>query len=110
MECQPDERRINVGSVYYTHYDANNTAFDESLQQDEIIVASNPSLRGNDMKVVRILRAILNEPTLTEDQEAVIKRLCQAYENGDIPQNVTKNIIKEPKVCDKLLYPMVPKL
>lgn len=102
LECQPDERRINVGSVYYTHYDANNTAFDESLQQDEIIVASNPSLRGNDMKVVRILRAILNEPTLTEDQEAVIKRLCQAYENGDIPQNVTKNIIKELKNVDDL--------
>ena len=37
LECKPDERRINVGSSYYSHYDANNTAFDESLAQDKII-------------------------------------------------------------------------
>lgn len=103
LECKPDERRINVGSSYYSHYDANNMAFDESLIQDKIIKAENPSLRGNDMKVAQILRAILKEPTLTDDQEAVIARLCRAYENGDIPQNITKSIMKEVKNADDLV-------
>lgn len=103
LECAPEEQRINVGSDYYTHYEVNNAAFDESLQQEDVITAANPALRGNDMKVVRILRAMMNEPTLTDDQETVIQRLCKAYENGDIPQNVTKNIMKEMKSVDDLV-------
>ena len=102
LECTPDELRINVGSAYYGHYDANNSAFDDSLVQDEVIEVGKAPLRGNDMKVVRILRAMQSEPTLTDDQEDVISRLLRAYENGDIPQNITKNIVKELKTMDDL--------
>lgn len=102
LECKPDEQRINVGSAYYRHYDANNIAFDNTLIQDEIIEIGKAPLRGNDLKVVRILRAIQNEPTLTEDQEDVIARLLRAFENGDIPQNITKTIVKELKTLNDL--------
>ena len=103
LECEPDEPRINVGSAYYTHYEANNSAFDDSLVYDDVIEVGKTLLRGNDRKVVRILRAIQNEPTLTDDQEDVINRLLRAYENGDIPQSVTKNIVKELKNIDDLV-------
>ena len=102
LECEPDERRINVGSAYYNHYDANNNAFDDSLVQDDVIEAGKAPLRGNDLKVVNILRAMQNEPTLTDDQEDVIARLRRAYDNGDIPQNITKSIVKELKNTDDL--------
>ena len=102
LECTPDELRINVGSAYYGHYNANNSAFDDSLVQDEVIEVGKAPLRGNDMKVVRILRAMQSEPTLTDDQEDVINRLLRAYENGDIPQNITKNIVKELKTMNDL--------
>ena len=102
LECEPDETRINVGNAYYTHYDANNAAFDESLVQDDVIEVGKAPLRGNDLKVARILRAMQNEPTLTDEQEDVIARLLRAYENGDIPQNITKNIVKELKTIDDL--------
>lgn len=102
LECEPDEQRINVGSAYYCHYDANNSAFDDSLIQDEVIEVGKAPLRGNDMKVVRILRAMQSEPTLTDDQEDVISRLLRAYENGDIPQNITKKIVKDLKTLDDL--------
>lgn len=102
LECKPDERRINVGSAYYNHYDANNNAFDDSLVQDEVIEVGKAPLRGNDLKVVNILRAMQNEPTLTDDQEGMIARLRRAYDNGDIPQNITKSIVKELKNTDDL--------
>ena len=102
LECDPDERRINVGSAYYNHYDANNAAFDDSLVQDEVIEVGKAPLRGNDLKVVRILRALQSEPTLTDDQEEVIARLLRAYDNGDIPQNITKNIVRELKTMEDL--------
>lgn len=103
LDCGPDERRINVDSTYYNHYDANNAAFDDSLVQDDIIEVGKGSLHGNDLKVVRILRAVQNEPTLTEDQEDVVKRLLRAYENGNIPQNITKNVVKNLKTTDDLV-------
>ena len=97
LECEPDELRINVGSAYYNHYEDNNTAFDTTLVQDEIIEVGKAPLKGNDLKVVQYLRAMMHEPTLTDEQEDVINRIRQAYENGDIPQNITKDIIKEVK-------------
>lgn len=97
LECEPDELRINVGNAYYNHYEENNIAFDTSLVQDEIIEVGKAPLKGNDLKVVQYLRAMMHEPTLTDEQEDVINRIRQAYENGDIPQNITKNIIKEVK-------------
>lgn len=102
LECGPDEQRINVGTNYYNHYDANNAAFDEALTEEDVIEVGKAPLRGNDLKVVRILRAMKNEPTLTDDQEEVLSRLIKAYENGDIPQNITKNIVKELKNMDDL--------
>lgn len=94
LECEPDERRINVGSYYYDQYEANNAAFDDSLVQDEVIEVGKAQLRGNDLKVVRILRAMKTEPTLTEDQIDVVSRLLQAYESGNIPKKITSDIVK----------------
>lgn len=102
FECTPDEQRINVGSDFYSHFDANNAAFDESLVQDEVIEVGKAPLRGNDLKVVNVLRAMQNEPTLTEEQVDVINRLLRAYENGDIPQNITKSIVRDLKTTNDL--------
>ena len=63
-----------------------------NMIQDDVIEIGKAPLRGNDMKIVRILQAIRNEPTLTDDQEKVVGKLIQAYENGDIPQNITKSV------------------
>ncbi len=95
LECEPDEEKVNVGAAYYSHFESNNKAFDESLVQEDVIEVAKAPLRGNDMKVMHVLRALQNEPTLTDDQEDVVKRLIRAYENGDVPQNVTKSIVKE---------------
>ena len=97
LECEPSELHINVGSAYYKHYEENNTAFDESLVQEETIEVGKAPLKGNDLTVVKYLRAIQKDPTLTDEQEDIIKRLLNAYENGDIPQNITKNIVKDFK-------------
>lgn len=102
LECAPNEPRLNVGSSYYEHYESNNTAFDESLIQDDVIEITKAPLLGNDAKVVKVLRAMLNEPTMTDDQENMVQRLIRAYENGDIPKNITKEIAKELKASEDL--------
>lgn len=102
LECQPDEPQIHVGNAYYKHYEENNIAFDESLVQEEIIEVGKAPLKGNDLKVVNFLRVLQKEPTLTDEQIDTITRLFRAYKNGDIPQNITKNIVKELKAVTDL--------
>jgi superfamily II DNA/RNA helicase len=100
LECKPDEEKISVDAVYYEHLKANSEKFDESILQadDETIVAGNAHLRGNDSKVVRALRALQTSlRTLTDDQETELNQMIQAYMNGNIPQNITKDIAKEIK-------------
>ncbi len=100
MECEPDEEKINVGKTFYRQYEANNTAFDVSQFQDQVEEVTKAPLRGNDAQVVKVLRAVQMEPTLTDDQEEKIERLLKAYENGDIPQNISKIIVKALKNAD----------
>ena len=97
LECEPTEKRINVGNTYYEQVDLNSKAFDESLVQEEVAEIGKAQLLGNDSKVVKILKILQNEPTLIEEQENTVARLIKAYENGDIPQNITKKIVKELK-------------
>ncbi|MCD8301338.1 MAG: phospholipase D-like domain-containing protein [Clostridiales bacterium] len=97
LECEPDEQRIDVGNDYYDHFDSNNAAFDDSEIQDEIIEVGKNPLRGNDMKVANTLKAIRSQAALTDDQEDVVDRLLRAYDNGDIPQKITKNIVGKLK-------------
>ena len=97
LECEPSEPKVEIGTDYYDHYDINNHAFDESLTEDEIITAGKAAIRGNDATVLRTLRAIQGADLLTDDQDAIVARLATRYENGDIPQNISKNIVKALK-------------
>ncbi|MEF9939631.1 MAG: helicase-related protein [Clostridium sp.] len=97
LKCEPDEPRISVGNSYFEHYDFNNKAFDESLTVEEVITASRPAVAANDQKMIRYLRGLLSIKSFTDEQEDNIKRMIEIWENGDIPANDTKNIVKSIK-------------
>ena len=92
LRCNPDEKRINIESSYYGHLGFNNLAFDTALIQEDFIEAQKINPRTNDSQIIKRLRSILKEPTLTNEQEEVAGSLLRAYQNGDIPQNITKNL------------------
>lgn len=98
FKCEADEERINVGKNYFDHYDANNTAFDISLIEEDVITTGRTAVGANDQKIIRYLRALLTTiKTFTDEQEEKIKKMIEAWENGDIPAADTKNILKSIK-------------
>lgn len=99
LECEPDEKKIAVESAYYDHYQANSRSFDEALTAEEVITKKKAAIRGNDATVVKALKAALGDGQLTDDQEDIAKRIIQAIENGDIPKNATKEIVKQIKTA-----------
>ena len=100
LKCEPDEDKISVGKNYFQHYDSNNEAFDYSLVEEEVISTAKVAVAGNDQKIVRYLKALLSVKGFTDEQEDKIKRMVEAWENGDIPANDTKNILKSIKNID----------
>ncbi len=98
FKCEADEERISVGKNYFDHYDANNEAFDISLIEEDAITTGRTAVGANDQKIIRYLRALLTTiKTFTDEQEEKIKKMIEAWENGDIPAADTKNILKSIK-------------
>lgn len=100
LKCEPDEEKISVGKNYFQHYDLNNEAFDYSLTEEDIITTQRVAVAGNDQKIIRYLKALLSVKGFTDEQEDKIKRMIEVWENGDIPANDTKNILKSIKSID----------
>lgn len=99
LKCEPDEKKISVGSAYYDHYQANSNAFDKALTAEEVITKKKAAIRGNDAIIVKTLKAALVSGQLTDIQEDIAKRIIKAIENGDIPKNATKEIVKQIKTA-----------
>ncbi|MDY3297748.1 MAG: helicase, partial [Selenomonas sp.] len=99
LACGPDESRQPVGAAYYELYKANDAAFDASLEAEDVIAPQHAALRGNDKTIQRVLKAALACGQLTDEEEALAARILAAIENGDIPQRVTKDIVKSLKAA-----------
>ena len=100
---EPDDPKVNEGSDFYDQYDKNSDAFDEMLVEEETITTEKVMVSGNDAKVIRMLKAMKNEPRLTDDQEARLDILIQRWEDGEIPARISKDVVKKSKVVGDVL-------
>lgn len=98
IECEPDELKLNVGSEYYDQLKINTSAFDEFLREEKEITLEKPMLTGNDKKAINLFKAIVSSRKLTEDEEEAAKKLIARWENGEINDKVSKDVIKESKL------------
>ena len=95
----PQEPHLNVGSVYFEHYAANNAAFDNAQIEEKLTETAKAQLRGNEAKIIKVLNALQSVKTFTEDEEENIRRLRTAFQSGVIPPNYSKTIVKELKTA-----------
>ena len=98
IESSQDEKQISVGSDYYNHLAANDKAFEAMIIADEEVSIEKPMVTGNDAKVIRLLKAIKNEPRLTDIQENTLKLLISRWENGEMPAKISKDVLKKSAV------------
>ena len=103
IESKPDDKPISIGSDYYDQLAANEKAFDHMITEAEAVSIEKPMIAGNDAKIIRILKALKNEPTLTDDQEETIDILIARWENGEIPAKVTKDAMKKMNIASSNL-------
>ncbi len=103
IESEPDDKKVSIGSDFYDQFEGNSTAFDDMLTEEETVSTEKAMVTGNDAKVIRMLKALKNEPRLTDDQEEKLEILISRWENGEIPSKISKDIVKKSKVVSDVL-------
>ncbi|HHV19094.1 MAG TPA: hypothetical protein GXZ27_09635, partial [Thermoanaerobacterales bacterium] len=63
-----------------------------------------------DAKVIKLLKAISRCKAFTDEQEILIKKIRKAWEDGNIPANITKEVLKQTKLINdpiKVFYEII---
>lgn len=103
IKSELEDKRVNISSDFYQQLQKNSIAFDEMLVAEKEVSTEKVKVGGNDAKVIRLLKAIKSEPTLTDNQENKIEQLIGLWENGEIPAKVSKDVMKKSKVITNIL-------
>ena len=103
IQSEPDDPKVTIGSDFYDQYDRNSDAFDEMLIEEETVSTEKVMVTGNDAKIIRLLKAMKNEPQFTDDQEEKLDILIRRWENGEIPARISKDVVKKSKVVGDVL-------
>lgn len=103
IQSESDEKKASIGSDFYEQFDKNSDAFDQMLVAEEMVSTEKVMVSGNDARIIRMLKAMKNTPTLTDDQEAKLDILIKRWENGEIPSRISKDIVKKSKVVGDVM-------
>jgi len=103
IKAARDQEAIRVKKDYYKHLDKNKQAFDNKLVEEIVVVTDKVSVTGNDAKIIKILKALARCKKFTDEQDKLIVKMITLWENGEIPQALTKQILKDIKAINSEL-------
>ena len=98
LEVKPEEDKINPPKEYFEHLELNKLGFEISMFEDEELVVEGTTNKGNDNKIIKLLKAISKIKTFTDNQDAMIKKMIKLWEDGNIPANLSKDVINKTKL------------
>ena len=85
LSCEPDEKQIPIGENFYKQYAKNCNEFKILLDGNEAdmlkITKTPPSVKN----IIVTLKSLFKIPEFTDDQEEIIQRIINAFNEGDIP-------------------------
>lgn len=101
LECREDEKKLSICAKYYEHLDLNKKAFEDKITVEKEVASMKGSIKGNDAKIIKLLKAISKCKCFTNEQDVMIVKLRNLWENGEIPNAITKGILKDvEKISD----------
>lgn len=110
LEVSPEEKKIKPPKAYFDHLELNKTAFKIALSEEEELITERAVKTGNDAKVVKLLKAISRCKAFTDEQEILIGKMRKAWEDGNIPASITKDVLKQTRLIKdpiKVFYEII---
>ncbi|MEH6984563.1 C-terminal helicase domain-containing protein, partial [Priestia megaterium] len=97
LKAFPETKKEEIADKYYNYLQSNKEHFNLCFMEEDTLVVSKNSRTSNDSKVIKLIKAISKFQVFTEKEEQNIKSLLVLWEEGHIPVNITKQIIKLTK-------------
>ena len=92
LHCEPPERQTSIGEKFFEQYDADCNKFKILLEENEADMFKSKRTPTSVRTVVSTLKALSRIPEFTDDQEEIIQRIINAFNEGDIPAKDTQKI------------------
>jgi len=99
IKSAEEEKGYTINENYFDHLSENKKAFDSILIEEKTITIDKQAITGNDAKVLKTLKALLQVKKFTDDEERNIKIMIALWENGEIPSGITKSVLIGLKHC-----------
>lgn len=100
LKCKQEEQRMPTDPIYFDHLNLNKKAFDDRLTEEDEVEAVKSIIKGNDAKMVKLLKAISKCKSFTDEQDKIIEKLMKIWEDGEVPNAITKEILKDIEKID----------
>lgn len=99
LEVEPDEKREAVPKEYFDHLEMNKLGFSIALSDSSEEVSSGGKTGGSKInaQVIKLLNAISNCRTFTEQEEEILKKMMSIWKDGGVPITISKDIAKRTK-------------
>ncbi len=91
------EKVCRICENYFDHLAESKKAFDFVLTEEKIITFDKQAVTGNDAKLLKTLKALLQSKKFTDEEEENINIMIAFWENGEISSGVTKGILSSIK-------------
>ena len=97
LEVPPEEKKISTPKTYFYHLELNKLGFEIALTDNEGLVTEQVRKAGHDGVVIKMIKAIASCKAFTDDQDKMIQKMKNSWEEGNIPPIITKEVIKQTK-------------
>lgn len=93
LKSTPQVQREKLGKNYYEYLDQNKKEFKLSTIE-EISEFKHKGGKSSETKLIQFIKAILKKKGFTEDDEEYLKKVLTLLEDGTLPKQTTKTIVK----------------
>lgn len=98
MESDINEKHHNISSNYYDNLQKNKTEFIRVLQDESIDISPvRKDGKSHDKTILKMLKALNSYSKFTDNEVVKIHKLIDLFEDGAIPSEVCKEIVKTIK-------------
>ena len=95
FECNENEKKAPISKFYYENLKRNKEGLVISFQEDKIDISPNrKSGKNHNKELLKYLKAINNYSKFTEFENQRIDKLMCLFEDGVVPKNKLKEIVK----------------
>ena len=97
IKAEKEDNAISISERYFEHLENNKQAFDDKLSEEDEVIIQRTALGGNDAKIIKTLKSLTKCRKFTDEEDKMLIKMMTLWENGVIPQSLTKEIMRDIK-------------